>query len=452
MADEPDDSEPTPERQAQHWAMCPHPEAVGTRWGDPIGVERQAELMDLADHQRAWADAPDHRGQESAFKGVRLTGADVFWLAAYAMAGPRGDVAAAQERLRSTHIDISSRLLTGFASTLHLEGADLYEAHLEGAGLGEAHLEGAWLIGTYLNWAWLIRAHLQGADLGSAHLERTLLNGAHLDGANLAQAHLKGAGLIGAHLERADLSRVHVEGAVLTNAYLDDATNLSDVILSDSASELARIACFILRRRLYGSVSLADVHWNGVDLTAVDWSGLTKLGDERGLRRWWRSRKEQERAARANVQLAKQLDNAGLKDDRDRFSYRSQVCQRGVHLLRFHLLRWLFSWLLYIVAGYGYRPLRTLFWYMAVITGFAFAYFQATHGALTFGLPPSQVQPLSWYEALVLSVSSFHGRGFFQPVQSLGDPVAILAAAEAVFGLFIEVSFIATFTQRYFGK
>lgn len=58
---------------------------------------------------------------------------------------------------------------------------------------------------------------------------------------------------------------------------------------------------------------------------------------------------------------------------------------------------------------------------------------------------------MEWYQALVLSVSSFHGRGFFQPVQSLGDPVAILGAGEAIVGLFIEISFIATFTQRFFG-
>jgi hypothetical protein len=61
------------------------------------------------------------------------------------------------------------------------------------------------------------------------------------------------------------------------------------------------------------------------------------------------------------------------------------------------------------------------------------------------------VQPVNWYEALVLSVSAFHGRGFFQPLQNPGDPVAILAAAEAVIGLLIEISFIATFTQRFFG-
>ena len=65
---------------------------------------------------------------------------------------------------------------------------------------------------------------------------------------------------------------------------------------------------------------------------------------------------------------------------------------------------------------------------------------------------PSTFAPLAWYEALILSVSSFHGRGFFQPVQSLGDPIAALAAIEAVIGLVIEISLIATFTQRFFNS
>ena len=55
------------------------------------------------------------------------------------------------------------------------------------------------------------------------------------------------------------------------------------------------------------------------------------------------------------------------------------------------------------------------------------------------------------YGALILSLCSFHGRGFFQPLESLGGPVAALAAIAAVIGLLIEISFIATFTQRFFG-
>ena len=59
---------------------------------------------------------------------------------------------------------------------------------------------------------------------------------------------------------------------------------------------------------------------------------------------------------------------------------------------------------------------------------------------------------LSWDEALVLSVSCFHGRGFFPLGMTLGDTLARLAALEAVLGLLIEVNFIATFTQRFFGR
>jgi hypothetical protein len=61
-------------------------------------------------------------------------------------------------------------------------------------------------------------------------------------------------------------------------------------------------------------------------------------------------------------------------------------------------------------------------------------------------------QHLEWYEAIVLSLSSFHGRGFFPSGISLGDPVAVVAAIEAVVRLFIELVLIATFTQRFFAR
>jgi hypothetical protein len=56
---------------------------------------------------------------------------------------------------------------------------------------------------------------------------------------------------------------------------------------------------------------------------------------------------------------------------------------------------------------------------------------------------------------LVFSLMSFHGRGFFPSLSSetsLHNQVVEIAAIEAVVGLLIEISFIATFTQRYFGK
>ncbi|GAC1568782.1 MAG: hypothetical protein NVS3B14_19270 [Ktedonobacteraceae bacterium] len=85
--------------------------------------------------------------------------------------------------------------------------------------------------------------------------------------------------------------------------------------------------------------------------------------------------------------------------------------------------------------------MRSLLWYLVVIVGFATAYY-------AFG------SHLSYVDAIVFSLISFHGRGFFQGEIGLHSLVLVtrLAALEAVVGLFIEISFIATFTKRFFGS
>ncbi|HEV2461986.1 MAG TPA: pentapeptide repeat-containing protein, partial [Ktedonobacterales bacterium] len=204
-----------------------------------------------------------------------------------------------------------------------------------------------------------------------------------------------------------------------------------------------------------------DARWRGVNLAVVTLPPADQLGDERvahvakdaagkGKDRATRLG-EFQAAVRANRQLAVALQGQGLTEEGGRFAYRAQLLQQQVLRRQRKLGSYFFARFLDGLAGYGYKPLRGVLAYVLVIAGFAALYALATHGQLTFGLPPSQLQPLTWYEALVLSISSFHGRGFFQPVQSLGDPVAILAAGEAIIGLLIEISFIATFTQRFFG-
>jgi uncharacterized protein YjbI with pentapeptide repeats len=392
----------------------------------------------------------------------------------------------------------------------HLEGARLGDAHLEGARLGDAHLEGARLGDAHLEGAYLLRALLDRANLCKAHLEGTDLRETHLEGADVSEAHLAGADLTGAHLERAnlrgsllargtyrpddeeDFQRVKqwvpefprvLAPADLRGTFMDSATAINDVSLGMPDGRSGQ-----------GYVRVADVRWGGVNLAVVkDWPPKMVLGDEREAWAWqppkrasavlptkagkklsreeraearrqqakeWQDKvatAEQERlelfraAVRANRQLATALREQGMNEEADRFFYRAQVCQRQVFRLRHQWARQFFSWLLDVVSGHGYQPGKTLGWYLAVIVTFAGAYLAASYDILTFGLPPSSFSKLAWYEALVLSVSSFHGRGFL-PFPNLGDPITILAAIEAVFGLFIEVSFIATFTQRYFGK
>ncbi len=108
--------------------------------------------------------------------------------------------------------------------------------------------------------------------------------------------------------------------------------------------------------------------------------------------------------------------------------------------------QYLFSLLLGILSGYGYKPVRTLFWYLFVVFGFATAYY-------AFG---DRQIPSFFPDAVVFSLTAFHGRGFFPDLGMtsglLHNPLVVLAAFEAVVGLIIEISLIATFTQRYFGK
>ena len=154
-------SETTTNAQVMTKGACPHPEAVGTRWGDPINAERQAELKVWRD---AW-DSPyaDRSSLAGPFDTVKLTGADVSWLADHISGfqdavSPESYICTLKVRLRWD----SPR--GAFLPGAHLQGARLRFAHLEGAVLSFGHLEGAHL---YL-------ARLEEVDLSQADLmERT---------------------------------------------------------------------------------------------------------------------------------------------------------------------------------------------------------------------------------------------------------------------------------------
>jgi hypothetical protein len=135
------------------------------------------------------------------------------------------------------------------------------------------------------------------------------------------------------------------------------------------------------------------------------------------------------------------LQGQGLNEESARFSYQAYYFQRKVLRLQGKRTfgQFLLSLFLDLISGYGYKPVRSLFWYLFVIFIFTVMY-------CIFG----HIQPL---EALILSLTSFHGRGFFPGTNiSLNNPSIALAAFEAVIGLLIEISLIATFTQRFFGK
>ncbi len=308
------------------------------------------------------------------------------------------------------------------------EQRHMADVHLDGAILSNAHLEKALLRGAYLEGATLFKASLQEATLYRAHFGGAYLREAHLEKANLRYADLRGV-----YLRNAELA-----GADLRDTFFNAETDLEGARLGDEQS---------------GCVSLADVHWGDVNLSLVDWTRVTILGDEREALQRHNSEGEMkssdkrlaefQAAVRANRQLGVVLREQGLNELADRFVYRAQVLQRKVFWKQKKIGQYLFSLFLALLAGYGYRPWRAFLAYFLVITAFATVYF-----ALGQTVGPA----LSLLGSFVFSMTSFHGRGFFPGEIALDDPLTVLAALEAFVGLLIEVTFIATLTQRLFSK
>jgi uncharacterized protein YjbI with pentapeptide repeats len=421
-----DDREPTPERPApdgsDSWPAYWQAQGMPWRTEPEIDAERQRYLAERRavkpNIERGIYPFRDENGS------IKLTRADVEWLlATHESGGMRGPVDWGDEKQRWR------------------EGPDLRGADLRAIDLN--HLPLTCLRGGPTREEWrqislqksrLAALRLERADLYGSQLQGAILSESQMQDANLWQTQLQGARLRHAQLQGAYLYGAQLQGADLRAARLDEATVLSDTTLD-------------------AETRLADVMWNGAPLSRVPWEQALVLGDEREA---WRRQsaagapKDSQRrlwqfqaAVRANRQLAVALRAQGLSEAADRFAYRAQVLQRQV--LR-RQRRWgaaVGSWLLDALSGYGYQPVRSILAYVLIIGLFAGAYLLNAQ----FAAPH-----LTWDEALVLSISSFHGRGFFSSGISLGDTLARLAAGEAIIGLLIEITFIATFTQRFFAR
>lgn len=114
---------------------------------------------------------------------------------------------------------------------------------------------------------------------------------------------------------------------------------------------------------------------------------------------------------------------------------------RVAERMELHLFKWLGSWLLDFLANYGERPSRVVSVYIVAVVAFAAEIYFLGHA---HGRIPDLLS------AMVFSITSFHGRGFFPSATfNLNDAVTVCAAIEAVFGLFTEGLFVAAFSRRF---
>lgn len=171
-----------------------------------------------------------------------------------------------------------------------------------------------------------IQPDLRGADLHKANLSGYNFAGTNLQGADLSHAVLCGTNLQGAHLEGTNLSHARFVStasdeefppANLQHVFFDQASNLEGVIFGDAA------------RR---ATLLADVHWNGCNLTVLDWKLLHITGEDAQAQRY-KTRLRNRGAARASHQLAVALADQGLHDEAATYAYRARVLEREALIL-----------------------------------------------------------------------------------------------------------------------
>lgn len=409
-------------------------------WGTYPTAQRQTELKEML---HAWETESSHGDRLGPFDREALSGADAFGVTMHAFSDT--DKAKAKQRL-----DAPFTYMLG-DSGLSVEGGGLVQQHLRDVFLAGAHLKKAILAKAYLKDADLRGVDLEEADLRGVDLEGASLRGANLEGANLRGANLRKADLVDANLRGADVTTADLQGANLFNAdfreanfYKADLQGASFVRAKLAGANLSH-AVFGIRTDLGGAklgdqdlglVSVADTIWNDVILASADWSALlegVRLGDDR--------QEEAPVAARANQQLALALRAQGLNAEASELDYRARMWRLRDLWQKRRFPAFTVSALVCLVSGYGYRPLRSFGAYAITILVFTGLYLLNSH----FVAPH-----LTWDEALVLSVSSFHGRGFFSSTISLGDTYARLSVVEAFIGLLIEATLIATFTQRIF--
>jgi uncharacterized protein YjbI with pentapeptide repeats len=467
--------------------------------------------------------------QESPFKDLPLTGADIFWLSAAHLSriqsldlatldedylhqlfsSPLGQAvkfrnSRANHKWNAARAEVLSREVrgyylvdpeAGFLDGLNLRGANLAGADLRAALLDGADLRGANLTRAQLESASLRRCNLQGAyldgaaasgscfrrasmarcfgrlatftgadmrdvDLTDSILRRTRFDAANLSGASMVRCRLTRASFRSARLFETRFAGARLLwanfGSVGADPNVEQALQKADwlgFVTNDSAAQHLQQAADLTRARFDAESELndaafwntermnpqvADVLWGDVNISVISGWGV-KTGDETRAERGSDSGLY-DRAARANRQLAVHLRSQGMSEHSDFYGYRAKVCELKTFRMTRAYLRWAGSALLGVLCGWGFRPGRTVLWYVAILLSFWGGY------VLT-------VPHLSTLQDLVLSVSAFHGRGVFvSSLQSVSRPASALVITEAVLGLLIEATFVATFAQRFLGR
>jgi uncharacterized protein YjbI with pentapeptide repeats len=256
-------------------------------------------------------------------------------------------------------------------------GADLSQTNLEGANLSSSNLEGARL--------W--RAYLRDAEFWRSNLDRAILCGTFLERTRFVEASLRGVHFYYARLENAYITRDQLGGAIAEELKKEYAK--------------AHKAYIGLKRNFDNIGRYADASWAYIK--------------ERQMRK-----KTHWPPGQARACFPEELENLAPSGPRRLWQFAKFYAK--------HLTSYLGNWLVEVTSGYGEKPLRTLWWALAIIVIFPVFY------CCCGGIVLADGSTLTWLDYLNYSFGAFTTTGFarFETTNWMAET---LTSLEALLGI-----------------
>ena len=243
-------------------------------------------------------------------------------------------------------------------------------------------------------------------------LKKARLYDAHLEGALLAGAQLQEAGLTGAHLKGAILMGANLEGAYLKHTSLQEA-DLTEAKLSRAWLEGAKLS---------STTALESVGWGRDYICGEEASGNFGQAERtyRPLKQWY--------------------TDAGIYDTAAKFYYREKEANRK-SLKLCSKKNWnnrLAAEFMRAFFGYGEKWWNILLWMIAVIFGFAAAYY--FRGSFSSS---------SFLDTLYYSAASFTALGYGNWAPEPTGWAKYVGAIEAFMGVSMMALLLVTFVRKW---
>lgn len=282
------------------------------------------------------------------------------------------------------------------------------------------------------------RANLQNIKLASANLEKAYFGGANLKNAILRGSILKGAYLRGAILEDATLHKSCLQNADMIGANLQNAKLWSSIL---QGAKLQRAN--LKNAEFNEKTILHDVNWYQCK---IDNSTLRLADNQLDKKVIQEKNNDYSKAKEVYRNLKNYFRQEGMYNISGEYYYREKLMETKCSWRDKKLINWISNIILYLLAGYGERPLRVLIWWAGIIFGYAVIYYFYNGIYIRIANNIASYNP-KFLEALYFSIVTFTTLGFGDLAPKPGF-FQLFASFEALLGAIFMAMFIFVFARK----